>query len=39
MGVVYLASDPELSRQVALKVIAPELAGDPLLQGALPLAR
>jgi ABC-type branched-subunit amino acid transport system substrate-binding protein len=29
MGVVYRATDLELERPVALKVIAPELAGDP----------
>ena len=28
MGVVYLAQDPWLERQVALKLIAPELSGD-----------
>ncbi len=29
MGVVYLASQPELGRKVAIKVIAPALASDP----------
>jgi non-specific serine/threonine protein kinase len=29
MGVVYLARDPRLERRVAIKVLAPELAGDP----------
>jgi serine/threonine protein kinase len=28
MSVVYRASDPKLRRQVALKLIAPELASD-----------
>jgi serine/threonine-protein kinase len=32
MGVVYLARDPALDRQVAVKVISPELAGDPTAQ-------
>jgi streptogramin lyase len=29
MGVVYLATDLRLERKVALKLVAPELAGDP----------
>ena len=29
MGVVYLATDLRLDRKVALKLVAPELAGDP----------
>ncbi len=29
MGVVYLAKDLRLDREVAIKVIAPEVAGDP----------
>ncbi len=29
MGAVYLAVDPTLRRQVAIKVLAPELAADP----------
>ena len=29
MGAVYLARDPTLKRRVALKVVAPALAGDP----------
>jgi eukaryotic-like serine/threonine-protein kinase len=32
MGVVYLARDPALDRQVAVKVISPELAGNPSAQ-------
>lgn len=32
MGVCYRAHDPELARRVAIKVIAPELADDPVFR-------
>jgi tRNA A-37 threonylcarbamoyl transferase component Bud32/DNA-binding beta-propeller fold protein YncE len=32
MGIVYQAIDPRLDRPVAIKVIAPHLAGDPLFR-------
>ena len=40
MGFVFEAEDPELNRKVALKVMKPEMAGDPgLLQRFLREAR